>query len=121
MTESDFWLFLEISKKGKQLPIVSGYQDCCDPAVQKAGEYLGGHSVLFEGHDKLPVSMISDMGRLILQSNVSLRAKEAILIILAHHPSREALNALKEYNKRPDKKLKYTAHFALQECEWWNE
>jgi len=121
MTESDFWLFLEISKAGKQIPMVSGYVDDDNPIIQKAGEYLGGHSVLFEGHDKLPTSMVNDMGRLVLERRVSLRAKEAILMILAHHPTREALNALKKYNENPDKELKYTARFALEECQWWNE
>lgn len=36
-------------------------------------------------------------------------------------PTQEALNALREYNKTPDEALKYIAHFALEECEWWNK
>ena len=121
MTESDFWMFVTLSQGRGRIPMVSGYVDTDDSVINKAKEYIGGHSVLFEGHDKLPVSMVKDMGRLILQRNVSLRAKEAILMILAHHPTKEALNALETYNRNPDKELRYTIHFALQECEWWNE
>ena len=64
MTESDFWMFLTLSQKRGQIPMASGYVDSDSHAIQKMGEYIGGHSVLFEGHDKLPVSMIQDMGRL---------------------------------------------------------
>ena len=28
---------------------------------------------------------------------------------------------LAKYNMNPDKGLEYTAHFALEECGWWNE
>jgi len=121
MTESDFWLFLELSRAGKELPMVSGYIDSDDRVIQKRGEYIGGHSVLFEGHDKLHVSIVRDMGRLLLERPVSFRAKEAILVILAHHPTKEALDALKKYNENPDRELIDTVRFALEECEWWNE
>jgi hypothetical protein len=121
MTESDFWMFLEISRAGRQMSMLSGYADSDNPVIQKANEYLGGHSVLFEGHDKLPISLVSDMGRLLLDRRISLRAKEAILVILAHHPTKEALGVLKKYDENPDKELRYTSRFALEECEWWNE
>ena len=121
MTESDFWMFLILSQQKGRIPMVSGFVESNDPVINKAGEYIGGHSILFEGHDRLPISMVQDMGSLILERNVSLRAKEAILMILAHHPTKEALRALKTYNQNPDKELRYTAHFALEECEWWNE
>lgn len=121
MTESEFWMFLTLSQERGRVPVVSAYVDSNDPVIQKTGEYLGGHSVLFEGHDKLPIAMVGDMGRLLLDRKVSLRAKEAILMILAHHPTKEALRILKEYNKNADKELRYTACFALEECEWWNE
>ena len=121
MTESDFWIFLTLSQERGRIAMASGYVDSNNASIQKTGEYIGGHSVLFEGHDKLPVNMVQDMGRLILERGVSLRAKEAILVILAHHPTKQALDALKNYNENPDKALKYIARFALQECEWWNE
>ena len=121
MTESDFWMFLTLSQERGRIPMVSSYVDSDTPAIKKAGEYVGGHSILFEGHDRLPLNIVQDMGRLILKQEVSLRAKEAILVILAHHPTREALEALRKCNENPDKALKYIAHFALQECKWWNE
>jgi hypothetical protein len=121
VTEKEFWVFLNRSLARGRIPQVSGYVDSDDKVIQSAGEYFGGHSVLFEGHDCLARSIIRKMGELILAPNVTLQAKEAILMILAHHPSKEALRALAEYNQNPDKGLEYTAQFALQECGWWNE
>ena len=121
VTEKEFWVFLKKSLAKGRIPQVCGYTDSNDKLVQSAGEYCGGHSVLFEGHDRLAKDVIVEMGDLILVPEVTLRAKEAILMILAHHPSKEALRALTKYNKNPDKNLEYTARFALEECEWWNE
>ena len=121
VTEKGFWNFLNKSLVKGRIPQASGYMDSDNKLVQSAGEYFGGHSVLFEGHDKLAKDVIVEMGDLMLSPKVTLQAKEAILMILAHHPSKEAFRALTIYNKNPDKELKYTAHFALEECEWWNE
>lgn len=121
MTEKEFWLFLRDALAKGRVPQVSGCVDSNNPQIQKAGEYCGGHSVLFEGHDKLPVDTVIKMGGLLLNRSVTIPAKETILTILAHHPTREALNILKKYNKNPDEELKYTAHFALEECGCWNE
>jgi hypothetical protein len=121
MTEKEFWIFLNRALARGRVPQMSGYINSDDKVVNTAGEYFGGHSVLFEGHDRLDKKIILEMTALVLDSDTTLRAKEAIIMILAHHPSKEALTGLKEYNKNPDKGLEYTAHFALQECEWWNE
>lgn len=121
MTEKEFWMFLNKSLAIGRVPQVSGYTNSDDKLIQSAGEYFGGHSVLFEGHDKIAKDIIIEMGELILVPEVTLQAKETILMILAHHPSKEALRALTKYNKNPDKGLEYTARFALEECEWWNE
>ena len=121
MTEKEFWVFLKKSLAQGRVPQVSGYVDSDDRLIHGAGQYFGGHSVLFDGHDKLAEDTIMEMGELILGYEITLRAKEAILMILAHHPSKEALRALATYNKNPDKGLEYTARFALEECEWWNE
>ena len=121
MTEKEFWVFLNGSLARGRISQISGYMDSDDKLIQSAGEYFGGHSVLFEGHDRLAKSIIAEMGELILAPHVTLQAKEAILMILAHHPSKEALRALAKYNQNPDRGLEYTAQFALQECEWWNE
>ena len=121
MTENEFWVFLERSQARGRVPQISGYRDSDDKFIQSAGDYFAGHSVLFEGHNMLVRSIIREMGELILTPGITPQAKEAILMILAHHPSKEALWALTEYNKNPDKGLECMAHFALEECEWWNE
>lgn len=121
MTEKEFWNFLNKSLEKGRVPQVSGYIDSENPEIQKQGEYVGGHSVLFEGHDKLSLDIIEEIGELLLDKSVTAPAKEAILMILAHHPTKVALRILKKYNQDPDEQLKYTAQFALQECQWWNE
>ena len=121
MTEKEFLDFLEMKLKIGREPQLSGYVDSFDPAIQNAGKYVGGHSILFDGHQTLPTKVVIDMGRLLLNRNVRLQTKEALLVILAHHPSREALNALSLYNVIPDEDLRYFARIALDECEMWNE
>ena len=121
MTEKEFWIFFNRSLEKGRVSQVCGYTDSDNKLVQSAGQYFGGHSVLFEGHDRITKDIIVEMGELIMAPGVSLRAKEIMLMTLAHHPSKEALRALAEYNKNPDKALKYIAHFALEECGWWNE
>lgn len=120
MTEREFWIFLEDALAKGRISQVSGCIDSDNIVIQKTGEYLNGHSVLFKGHDKIPISMVHDLGELILKCSTTLKAKEAILIILAHHSTKAALEALIMYNKNPDEPLKYIAQLALEECEWWN-
>ena len=121
MTEKEFLDFLQMKLKIARIPQLSGYVDSFDSVVQNAGKYIGGHSVLFEGHQTLPIKTVVGMGQLLLNQNVLLQTKEALLVILAHHPSREALNAISLYNVNPDENLRYFAQFALDECEMWNE
>ena len=121
VTEKEFWVFWNKSLAKGRIPQISSYMDSDNKLGASVGEYFGGHSILFEGHSKLANDVIMKIGKLILYSEVTLQAKEAALMILAHHPSQEALQALTIYNKNPDKGLEHTAHFALEECEWWNE
>ncbi|MDD5174022.1 MAG: hypothetical protein WC419_01370 [Candidatus Omnitrophota bacterium] len=121
MTEKEFLNFLEMKSKNGRVPQLSGYVDSYDTAIQEAEKYTGGHSVLFEGHQMLPIKMVVEMGRLLLNRDVLLKTKEALLVILAHHPSKEALNVLSLYNIDPDEDLRYFARIALDECEMWNE
>lgn len=121
MTEKEFLYFLEMKLNAARVPQLSGYVDSFDPAIQNAGKYIGGHSVLFEGHQTLSIKMVVEMGQLLLNRDVLPQTKEALLVILAHHPSREALNALSLYNVNPDENLRYFARLALDECEMWNE
>jgi len=65
--------------------------------------------------------MILKMGELLLYGKASIPTKEAILMILAHHPTKEALCILKQYTLSPDAGLELFTQFALDECEMWNE
>ena len=121
MTEKEFWRFLENAwVKGREAQF-SVTRDSADSQLQKPGEYIGGHSLLPKNYGKIPKSKIIGMGQLLLDKRVKTSTKEGILIILAHHPSKEALNTLKRYNENPDKDLDIFAKFALEECEMWNE
>ena len=122
MTEREFWLFLKesIAVNGR-MNMVSGCIDNGNHQVSENGNYLSGHSVLFEGHDKIPVNRLKEFGQLLYDPMTSTRTKEAILMILAHHPTRDALNILRAYNKNPDRELRYFAKTALWECEIWNK
>lgn len=122
MTEIEFWAFINtaIAVKGR-MKQVSGYMDKDNQNIQENGRYIGGHSALFNGHDKLSKNKIEEIGSLLFDSSVSKNAKEAILMILAHYPRKVALDILREYNKNPDKELIYYAKTALWECHIWNE
>ncbi len=121
MTEKDFWVFLNsklVRGKVEQMSAVM-YSD--DPQVREAGKYIGAHSFLPKGYDKISVTEIIDMGRLLLGGMASISTKEAIMVLLAHIPAKETLNILKMYNRLPDAELKLFAQMALDECEMWNE
>ena len=122
MTEKGFWAFISmaIAVKGR-MNQVSGYVDSDGQDINENGRYLGGHSVLFKGYDKLSEEKIEEIGSLLFDSSVSGQAKEAVLTLLAHYPKRCALNILRRYNKDPDKDLAYYAKTALWECHMWNK
>jgi len=100
--------------------MVSGSIDSDDPAIQKVSHYIGSHSLLPKGYDSIPTAIILKMGELLLFGRVSIPTKEAILIILAHHPTIEALGILNQYSLLPDPGLDYFAQAALEECQMWN-
>jgi len=122
MTEKDFWLFLSNAQSKGRVSQISGVTDACDNSqIKRAGKYIGGHSILPEGYDKIPTGKILEMGELLLYGKAAIPTKEAILILLAHHPTKEALGILKQYSILPDSELELFAQFALDECEMWNE
>lgn len=96
MTEKEFWAY------------------CYKRA--KEGRPMGGHVM-----PDLPKEKIIELGDLLKQKGVSTKARETILISLAHIQKNMALDILKEYNKRPDEDVKIFAELALDECEMWNE
>ena len=74
-----------------------------------------------ENHQRIPLDIINRAGALLFNKACKLSTKQAILIILAHHPTKTALDILKRYNIEPDKDLEIFAQFALDECIMWNE
>ena len=119
MTEKEFWLFMEKSYEKGRIKQVSGYVD--SKGLGEPNQYIGGHSLLPADYESIPKVTIIEFGGLLMDESVSIKTKEVILITLAHHVSKEALNILKAYNKCPDVELAIFAELALQECEMWNE
>ncbi|MBU1147356.1 MAG: hypothetical protein KKD11_03300 [Candidatus Omnitrophica bacterium] len=122
MTEKEFWQFMERSwnEKGRAAQI-SGGIDSADPALQAHGQHISGHALLPNGYDEMSDEKILRIGELLFDRKANPRTKEAIMVILAHIPSKVALSILREYNARPDKGLEIFAEIALDECEMWNE
>ncbi len=122
MTEKEFWQFLERQWKEKgRVPQVSGTIDTPEPELQTHSQYIGGHALLPNDYEKISEENIVSMGNLLFDKKANLKTKEAIMLILAHIPSKIALNILKRYTKMPDKGLEIFAEIALDECEMWNE
>jgi len=121
MTEKEFWHFLERAWKKGRVSQVSGIIDSPDAEMQTAGEYIGGHALLPKDYDKITEEEIVRISKLLFKKGVRHKTKEAVLMILAHRGSKEALIALKNYSKLSDKGLEIFAELALTECEMWNE
>jgi len=121
MTEKQFWEFMEKAWAKARVSQLSGTMDSDDPGIERTGAYLSGHALLPQDYDRTPKEIIAGMANLLFQDEVTNKAKEAILIILAHQSSKPALNVLKEYCLKPDKGLECFADMALSECEMWNE
>ncbi|MBN1793463.1 MAG: hypothetical protein JW844_00700 [Candidatus Omnitrophica bacterium] len=121
MTESEFWLFLEaLWEERERASMIAGTIDSPLFEIQTQNDYIGGHALLPNEHTQIPEQCITDMGKLLFE-NVKQNTKEAILMILAHQPTRKALSILREYCKTPDENLRYFAEIALWECKMWNE
>ena len=121
MEKGDIWLFLENELAKEKASQVSCVIDSDDPQAQRMSKYISNHALLPEGYDKIQTDKIVGMGELLLDKTAEVQAKATIMMILAHHPSREALKALRRYNANPDKELKDLVPLAIEECEWWGE
>ena len=122
MTEKEFWEYLEKApKQGIVQQISSTSLEKAGPEMQGVGSYIGGHALLPEDYDKLPVDTIVRMGELLLANGIKPSTKEAIMVILAHHGCDEALLALRKFIRRAHGELRIFGEIALQECEMWNE
>ncbi|MFH1837473.1 MAG: hypothetical protein ABH862_05120 [Candidatus Omnitrophota bacterium] len=123
MTENGFWNFMEKRwKEGGKATQLSYVKDVPDPEGRGYGQYIGtGHALLPKNYQDFSPYDIIGMGKLLFERDIKIKTKEAILVLLAHQPSKVALTMLKRYNVRPDKALRFYAKFALEECEMWNE
>ncbi|MFC1621251.1 hypothetical protein ACFL2G_02995 [Candidatus Omnitrophota bacterium] len=122
MREAQFWRFLEgvlWPVHGRE-PMMAGRFDDPNPNVQAASHYIMSHAILPRDCYKIPVEFIFAMGKLLLDKDIQRKTREAIMIILAHHGSEEALHALGMYNMQPGKGLEVFAMMALDECLSWN-
>ena len=120
MTEKDFWAFLKNALAKGRAVQYSGTVDSDDPQLKAVGQFIGGHSYLPEDYQNISIEKIVNMGKLLFSEMTAISTKEAILMLLAHHPSKEALIALRAYNEQPDESLKIFSQLALEECEMWN-
>lgn len=121
MTEKDFWAFLNGKLAQGRVEQMSGMMYDDDPQAKEAGKYIGAHSFLPKGYDEISEKEIVGMGELLLGETASISTKEAIMVLLAHIPSKKALIILKAYNELPNAELRLFSQMALDECEMWNE
>ncbi|MBM3252443.1 MAG: hypothetical protein FJZ11_06695 [Candidatus Omnitrophica bacterium] len=121
MTEKEFWQFMKKAWAKGRICQISGRVDIQDPDAQSAGEYISGHAILPRDYDKISEEQLARMAILLFEKEVTNKAKEAILIILAHQSSPAVLNTLRRYCLRPDEGLEYFSEMALSECQMWNE
>jgi len=108
-----------LKERGRE-PMMAGEIDDSDPEVQAVGHYIMSHSLLPRDYDKIPVEVAASIGKLLLEKGIQHKTREAIMMILAHHGSNAALNALRIYNMRPNKGLEVFSEMALDECENWH-
>ena len=121
MTEKGFWQFLGRAWKKGRVSQMSMVTDSSEPKMQVAGEYTGEHVLLPQDYDKISKEEIFEISQLLFAKEVGVKTKEAVMMILAHQNSKEALIALKKYSMLPDRGLEIFAELALSECEMWNE
>ena len=118
MSEQEFWMYLDrLLQGGRVQPVIGAIGEADFPGYA----YLQGHALLPKDYDKISEAEIFKMGALLLQKEASLKAKEAIMMILAHQPSEAALTYLAKYALSPDRGLEFFAQMALEECAMWNE
>lgn len=121
MSEREFWQFLEKCCETGRADAIIGSVDSDNPTLQAAGNYMQGHALLPRDYDNFRQDDILGMGSLLFRKEVSYRAKEAAIMILAHQSSEVALVILAKYNLAPDRGLEFFAKMALEECAMWNE
>jgi len=121
MTEIEFWAYLNMLLSKGRMGMRMGWVDCDKLGLNEAEMFISSHMLLPKGYESLSIDNIRRMGMLLFRDGVQLRTKQAVLILLAHHPSKEALAILKKFNLSPDRGLRIFSELALDECCMWND
>lgn len=120
MLEIQFWKFLEnLWKTNGREAMTAGTIDSPDPQIQAMSHYIMSHAMLPKDCDRISCEAIISMAGLLIQKGIQPKTREAIMIILAHNGTKEALEALRLYNMRPTKGLEVFSEMALDECRGW--
>jgi hypothetical protein len=121
MTEIEFWAYLNMLLSQGRMDMRMGRVDCEKLGLNEAEMFISSHMLLPKGYENLSLDNIQRMGMLLFRSGVQLRTKQAVLIILAHHPSKVALAILEKFSLSPDRGLRIFSELALDECRMWND
>lgn len=121
MKEGDFWKYLISALKQGRCPQLSVVKKTDNQGTECFSKFIGSHSLLPNNHARIPTDIIKEIAGLLFDKTCKSSTKEAILVLLAHHPLKTALRVLETYNKDPDAGLKMFARLALDECLMWNE
>ena len=121
MNEIEFWAYLNTLLSKGRMDMRAGRVDCGNPGMNEAEMFISSHVFLPKGYESLSLDNIRRMGMLLFCDGVQLRTKQAVLILLAHHPSKEALAILEKFSLSPDQGLRIFSELALDECRMWND
>jgi hypothetical protein len=120
MTEIEFWAYLNMLLSKGRMDMRMGRFDCEKLGLNEAEMFISSHVLLPKGYENLSLDNIRRMGKLLFRNGVQPRTKQAVLILLAHHPSQEALAILEKFSLSPDRGLRIFSELALDECRMWN-
>ncbi|MCK9595304.1 MAG: hypothetical protein PHH68_06340 [Candidatus Omnitrophica bacterium] len=121
MTEIEFWAYLNMLLSKGRMDMRAGLVECGKPGMNEVEVFISSHALLPKGYESLSLDNIRRMGMLLFRGKVQLRTKQAVLILLAHHPSKEALAILEKFSLSPDQGLRIFSELALDECRMWND
>jgi len=122
MTETEFWTYLSNERKKGNANVVAGaFSRGSNGKMTQSQRYITSHAILPANYQNIPQSAILSMGELLFKKGVNYDTKEAIMILLAHQETKDAIFILNEYNLNPDEELRIFAALALDECLMRNE
>jgi len=121
MTELEFWAYLNMLLSKGRMNMLMGRVDFEKLGLNEVEMFMSSHMLLPKGYENISLDNIQRMGMLLFRKGVQLRTKRAVLIILAHHPSKVALAILEKFNLSPDQGLRIFGELALDECCMWND